>query len=328
MRGTLLVALAVPAAAIVYDGVDYPWISNRTCSDDPDDCPGAGRCTQLPDYAGGNGSSGLFCRCGWFGQMKAPECQEPTSGTSNPFATYTTTAVVYGLVVLYGLFVACKAPSRTGLVSIVCVIVAAVCLGAFHVIYAVIFNGLIDRTRSSAFLIDFLPTAFGSTFAIVGIGLLYSVAIEQARVAKSGLLRTGLLVFAVAFGVLEVVLAVVGGITELAIISLVQQALILVAALVLIACASVASCKTGAGTPTTALVRQTLTFSAILLSCFFLMLVLLAFVAGATSPEGHWTFQFLTHVFSNALFAHSLSFYHRLPGTKTSEPKLDTSRKF
>ena len=141
--------------------------------------------------------------------------------------------------------------------SIVCVIVAAVCLGFFHVIYAVIFNGLIDRTRSSAFLIDFLPTAFGSTSAIVGIGLLYSVAIEQARVAKSGLLRTGLLVFAVAFGVLEVVLAVVGGITELAIISLVQQALILVAALVLIACASVASCKTGAGTPTTALVRQT-----------------------------------------------------------------------
>ena len=41
MRGTLLlVALAVPAAAIVYDGVDYPWISNRSCSDDPDDCPG------------------------------------------------------------------------------------------------------------------------------------------------------------------------------------------------------------------------------------------------------------------------------------------------
>ena len=97
MRGTLLVALAVPAAAIVYDGVDYPWISNRSCRDDPDDCPGAGRCTQLPDYAGGNGSSGLFCRCGWFGQMKAPECQEPTSGTSSPFATYTTTAVVYGL---------------------------------------------------------------------------------------------------------------------------------------------------------------------------------------------------------------------------------------
>ena len=130
MRGTLLVALAVPAAAIVYDGVDYPWISNRSCRDDPDDCPGAGRCTQLPDYAGGNGSSGLFCRCGWFGQMKAPECQEPTSGTSNPFATYTTTAVVYGLVVLYSLFVACKAPSRTGLVSIVCVIVAACRFGA------------------------------------------------------------------------------------------------------------------------------------------------------------------------------------------------------
>ena len=104
MRGTLLVALAVPAAAIVYNGVDYPWISNRSCSDDPDDCPGAGRCTQLPDYAGGNGSSGLFCRCGWFGQMKAPECQEPTPGTSNPFATYTTTAVVYGLVVLDNTF--------------------------------------------------------------------------------------------------------------------------------------------------------------------------------------------------------------------------------
>ena len=91
---------------------------------------------------------------------------------------------------------------------------------------------------------------------------------------------------------------------------------------------SAGSVGSGAGTPTPALVRQTLTFSATLLSCFFLMLVLLAFVAGATSPEGHWTFQFLTHVFSNALFAHSLSFYHRLPGTKTSEPKLDASSKF
>ena len=49
MRGTLLVALAVPAAAIVYDGVDYLWNSNRTCCHVPVDRPGSRLSTQHPD---------------------------------------------------------------------------------------------------------------------------------------------------------------------------------------------------------------------------------------------------------------------------------------